>query len=548
MCRLLRFSLTAPVFVAALMVLAYGTLGCQSIDTRLDLPLLSEQAIIPIPVAVDDAEGNVFLSELKGMHFYGGADSLAPQLGQRLVASPDTAGVAPTDDLAWLAAAGLGKATVVKSVRDEDGAQGAGSLNLRPDASLPEEGYRLEVQPDRVDVYASAGAGFFYGLQTLRQLYERAAPEDGRLACGTITDSPRYAFRGVMLDIARHFHGPEELRRVIDLMARYKLNIFHLHLSDDQGWRIEIKAYPKLTSYGATTQVGGGGGGFLTQAEYSAIVAYAAARYITIVPEIDMPGHTNAALASYPELTCDGKAPELYEGIEVGFSTFCIGKPEVTEFVTKVFSELAAITPGPYIHMGGDESHATDSLDYRAFFEEVTPVVRGLGKRPIGWDEVVTAGVNPTVIAQWWASEENAQLAVERGHKVIVSPATKAYLDMQYDSTSRIGLHWAAYVPVDSAYSWDPAKMLPQIVEEDILGVESPLWTETAITRDDLDYLMFPRMLGYAEIGWSPAERRDWEEYKGRLATEGVELDAMGVEFYRSDRVEWSKKKEVQAD
>jgi len=227
----------------------------------------------------------------------------------------------------------------------------------------------------------------------------------------------------------------------------------------------------------------------LTQEEYADLHAYAKTRGIIIIPEIDMPGHTQAALASYPELNCNPKV--------------------------------------------------TDSIDFRNFIAEVEPVVRGLGKRMVGWDETVTADIDASAILHLWASKENGQLAAKKGHKILMSPATHAYLDMQYDSTSRIGLHWASYIEVDRGYDWDPATLFEGINDEHIIGLEAPLWSETVVERADIDYLIFPRALGYAEMAWSPAVKRDWATYRTRLAKHSPRLDAQGVAYYKSAKVDW---------
>ena len=412
-----------------------------------------------------------------------------------------------------------------------DDVSAATPLSLRPDAALGAEAYRIDVLPERITIASGGAAGAFYGLQTLRQLVEQARATGGELAAGTIVDRPRFRYRGIMLDLARHFHPPTEIRRVIDLMSHYKMNALHLHLTDDQGWRIEIKSWPRLTEVGGATQVGGGGGGFLTQDDYGGLVAYAKTRHVTIVPEVDLPGHTQAALASYPELGCnlEDPNPQPYEGTDVGFSTLCIGAPAVERFVGDVLGEIAALTPGPYLHIGGDESHATDPLDYRRFVAEAEAVVRANGKRAIAWDEFATADADGSAIVQYWHSAENAALAEAAGQELIMSPAHRAYLDMQYDSTSRIGLHWAAYITPEDGYDWDPATEVPGVTDADILGIEAPLWTETVATREDLDYLLFPRLLGYAEIGWTPGERRDWGAYAKRLDVQRDWLRGQGV-------------------
>jgi hexosaminidase len=314
-----------------------------------------------------------------------------------------------------------------------------------------------------------------------------------------------------MLDVARHFFSVEDVKTLIDQISRYKLNVLHLHLADDQGWRIEIKSWPKLTEIGGSTEVGGGEGGYYTQEQYSDIVKYAAEHYITIVPEIDMPGHTNAALASYAELNCNGKATELYTGTKVGFSTLCTSKEITYKFIDDVVREISAITPGPYFHIGGDESHATKEEDYIPFIERVQGIVASHGKQVLGWDDIAISTLKPNTVAQHWSNVKNANMAVSKGAKILMSPATKAYLDMQYDKNTKLGLHWAAYIEVDSAYIWDPAGFSAGIEKDDILGIEAALWTETITNMDEMEYMVFPRLPGYAEIGWTSPSLRNWD-------------------------------------
>ncbi|WP_321285395.1 beta-N-acetylhexosaminidase [uncultured Sunxiuqinia sp.] len=415
------------------------------------------------------------------------------------------------------------------------------------DGELGSEGYELLIETKLLTLKANDAGGIFRGIQTIRQLLPAAIekPSVQKIAwsipTGTIRDFPEYEYRGTMLDVARHFLDVEDVKHYLDLMAYYKFNAMHLHLSDDQGWRIEIKSWPKLTEIGGSTEVGGGKGGFFTQEQYADIVNYAADRYITIIPEIDMPGHTNAALASYPELNCDGQATDLYTGTKVGFSTLCTNKEITYKFIDDVISELAELTPGPYFHIGGDESHVTKKEDYISFIERVQDIVYKHNKTMIGWDEITLSRLDKRSIAQYWASAENAKNAVEQGVKVIMSPARKAYLDMQYDSISTLGLHWAGYIEVDTGYNWDPTNLEKEIGREHILGIEAPLWTETVTNRADMEYLVFPRLAGYAEIGWSPTDGKSWNEYKHRLASHGKQYDTWGINYYRSKLVPWSK-------
>ncbi|HET8737073.1 MAG TPA: family 20 glycosylhydrolase [Pricia sp.] len=410
------------------------------------------------------------------------------------------------------------------------------------------EAYQIYVTADSVILNSNTAEGAFRGIQTLRQIIPETSNDTladykvWTLPTGKIVDRPVFEYRGAMLDVARHFFSVEDVKRYIDLLAYYKYNVLHLHLSDDQGWRIEIKSWPKLTEVSGPTEVGGGEGGFYTQEDYKNIVAYAAAHFVTIVPEIDMPGHTNAASVAYPFLNGNGKKVEPYTGTRVGFSTFDTRKDTVYAFIDDVVREISEMTPGPYFHVGGDESHVTQKNDYRYFVEKVQKIVQKYDKRMIGWDEIVTADIDTTAIVQYWSSGENAQKAVDKGLKVILSPAKKAYLDMQYDSLSKHGLHWAAYIPVDTAYVWTP-ESYDGIPMENILGIEAPLWSETISSFDELAYLAFPRAIGYSELSWSTPENRDWENYKIRLANQAPFLDRMDVKYYPSPLIDWKKSK-----
>ncbi|HWQ15312.1 MAG TPA: beta-N-acetylhexosaminidase, partial [Roseiflexaceae bacterium] len=434
-------------------------------------------------------------------------------------------------------------------VAPANGAPAPAVLHLTTEGADPahgEEGYELAIAPGRLTLTAYRPAGLFRGVQTIRQLLpaavEHTAPQRGpwTLPAGTIRDWPRFAWRGAMLDVARHFFGPEDVKRLIDQIAYYKLNRLHLHLTDDQGWRIMIESWPRLATYGGSTAVGGGPGGYFTQAEYADIVTYAHERYITVVPEIDMPGHTHAALASYPELSCDGVAPPLYTGIAVGFSTLCVDQEITYTFVEDVIRELAALTPGPYIHIGGDEVQSLSPEQYRRFIERVQRIVQAHGKSTVGWEEIGQAALLPGTLVQHWRTDA-AHLAVRQGAKIIMSPSSHVYLDMKYHDGTPIGLRWAGLIEVKDAYAWDPGTQVAGVTERDVLGVEAALWTETVATRDDIDHMAFPRLAAVAEVGWSPATLKDWESFRGRLAAHGPRLEAMGVRFYRSEQIAWER-------
>ncbi|TCO57221.1 beta-N-acetylhexosaminidase [Actinocrispum wychmicini] len=416
------------------------------------------------------------------------------------------------------------------------------------DPQVGAEGYQLEVTATGVTIKATTTAGLFNGTQTLRELLpakiEASTVQSGPFTVpgAKILDYPRFAYRGAMLDVARHFFPPDVVKRYVDEIALYKVNYLHLHLTDDQGWRIAIDSWPNLATYGGSTQVGGGPGGYYTKAQYSDIVAYAAARNVTVVPEVDMPGHTNAALASYAQLNCNGVAPKLYTGTNVGFSSLCVSKDVTYQFIDDVIRELAAMTPGPYLHIGGDEASSTSAADYKAFMAKVFPIVTKYGKRAVGWHDVAKATPPTSVIPQFWGtttSDSAVSAAAGRGNKVLQSPANKAYLDMKYTSGTPLGQDWAGKIEVRTGYDWNPGNYLSGVGENAAMGVEGPLWTETIRTRQDIEFMAFPRLPGLAELGWSPWSKHNWTAYKQRLAAQGPRWQAMGVNFYRSTQITW---------
>lgn len=428
------------------------------------------------------------------------------------------------------------------------GAAGPGAIVLRLNAGNPtlgDEGYQLTVTADSVRVVANKPSGLFHAIQTIRQLL----PVDIESEMGvdrnqwtipalTITDYPRFAWRGAMLDVARHFFTPREVEEYIDLLALYKMNVLHLHLADDQGWRIQLNSRPKLTEVGSLTQVGGGPGGFYTQQDYQNIIRYAAARYIMIVPEIDMPAHSNAGLTGYPEFGCSQRQTGLYTGTDVGWSSLCVDKEGTYAYVDDIVREISSMTPGPYFHIGGDEVQALTNEQYVRFIERVQAIVNKYGKRMIGWEEITKARLLPTTIAQQWKSD-SATAAVAQGAKLIMSPSNKIYLDMKYTPQTELGLNWAAYVEVRDAYDWDPATYLKGVTEQSIVGVEAPIWSETVRNIGGVMYLALPRMPAVAEIGWTPQTGRNWESFRSRLVSHEPRWQYLGWNYYRSPQLPW---------
>lgn len=406
--------------------------------------------------------------------------------------------------------------------------------------SYGNEGYNLVSTEDNIKIMAYKPEGIFRGIQTIIQMLPSDIEKDTKvdniewsIESATINDKPEYSYRGLMIDVARHFFGVEDIKRQIDYAANYKINRLHLHLSDDQGWRLEIKKYPDLTLIGGSTEVGGGRGGYYTQEEFKDLVKYAQDRYMEIIPEFDMPGHTNAALASYGFLNPDGKRKELYTGIEVGFSSFMTDSEKTYEFIDDVFKEVSEISPSKYLHIGGDEALSTKKADYDYFVGRVAKIAQKYGKTPIGWDPIDTSPeINSSVILQNWKDSNEA--ARKKNMNMVISIASKAYLDMKYNKDTPYGLDWAGLIPIETAYTWDPTDYAPKNL---VLGIESPLWTETIATVDQMDYMIYPRLLGYAEIGWTPKEDRNYDEYKIRLREQGKRLEYQGINYYKDKSI-----------
>ncbi|MET0789045.1 MAG: family 20 glycosylhydrolase [Cellulomonas sp.] len=463
-----------------------------------------------------------------------------------------SAGVAITADPALAQPA----AALAELVHDDTGLElGAGgtdaAIRLTVDPTVTGiDGYRLHVDDEGIEIATAGPSGAFTAVQTLRQLVPLGDPGAAReVPAVDVRDHARFAYRGAMLDVARHFFGVEDVERYIDDVALLKVNYLHLHLTDDQGWRIAIGSWPRLTEVGAANAVDGDPGGFYTQDDYRAIVAYATQRGMTIVPEIDLPGHTNAALASYAELNPDGKAVPAYSGIDVGFSTLDPASETTYRFVADVLGEVAALTPGPYLHIGGDESRATTDEEYAAFVNRAAQIAADTGKTVVGWHEIADAGpLPPGTVGQYWsyvrpetrALAERLREFVDGGGRLIMSPADVAYLDMKYDASTPHGLQWArGFTDVAEAYGWDPATILDSPRADALLGVEAPLWTETLRTIEEVESMAFPRLAAIAEIGWTPQQDRDLDDFEVRLSVLGQRWDAAGVAFTKVEYVPW---------
>ena len=412
--------------------------------------------------------------------------------------------------------------------------------------SLGEEGYKLQINVSGINVSSATKAGMFYAIQTLRQMFP-VEIETGninskfQLKTVEITDKPQYSWRGSMLDIARSFLSKEYIKNHIDRMALYKMNRLHLHLSDDQGWRIEIKKYPKLTEVGGKSAVANGRAGFLTQKEYKELQQYAAERNIIIIPEIDMPGHVYAALASYPELNCEdnvnidpkrAEPPNLYDGYKVGWTRLCLEDPKTYDFVDDIIKELAEITTGKWLHIGGDEIE--DRL-YEEFIQKADSLVRKYDKSAIGWEESAKAELSDSFVVQRW----NGETTIKEDQKIIDSFCKFFYLDHGNILDQENTYKWcrAEGLSLETVYSY-------QTNDKRVIGIEAPMWSELVISDDRADDRLWPRSIAVAEIGWSRPENREFQDFTERLSAHGFRLENLGVKYFRSPEVEWEMNRE----
>lgn len=458
-------------------------------------------------------------------------------------------------------------------------------LNKSAEATLGAEGYYLSITPQAVLIRANQPAGLFYGIQTLFQLLPPAI--ESRQAvnrhswstpCITVTDYPRFGWRGLMFDVSRHFFTKQEVKDFIDQMVKYKFNLLHMHLTDDEGWRVEIKGLPRLTTVGAwnAKRVGTFNsfadpapdekrdyGGFYTQDDIRELVAYAKARFVNILPEIDMPGHSLAAIVSYPELSCTEGADKYHvrSGEKImnwykgGFdaiydNTLCPANEKIYPFIDKVMTEFAALFPFPYIHIGGDEcaknfwekSPAVKALmekeylktmeEVQSYFEKrVEKIVESKGKKVIGWDEILEGGLAPNAAVMSWRGVKGGIAAAKMGHQVVMSPTTFFYLDfMQGDAAIEPPVY--ATLRLKTTYSYEP---VPDSVDPKyIIGGQANLWTEQVYNTRHLQYMVWPRSMAVAEDLWTPKEKKDWDNFTHRVETHFDRFDVEQVKYARS--------------
>lgn len=404
------------------------------------------------------------------------------------------------------------------------------------------EGYVMDITTKGVTIKATTYAGLYYGLQSLRQIYQK----HNALRLGHISDAPRFEYRGILVDISRHFRTKEFLMRQIDAMAEVKMNRLHLHLTDAAGWRIEIESYPRLTSYAAWrtphtwkewwygersyADEGSEGayGGYLTKEEAREIVAYAADRYITVIPEIEMPGHSDEVLAAYPELRCT-QQPERQGDL-------CIGKEATFEMMQSILDEIIEIFPSEYIHIGGDEATKTswvecedcqrrmcqeglESVDELQSYmiHRIEEYLNTRGRQIIGWDEILEGGLAPNATVMSWRGEEGGRAAAAAGHNVVMSPHGYCYIDAPQDAPYSQPESIGGYLPLEKVYSYDPTpEDMDEAVAEYILGVQANLWAEFIVTDDHYEHMLWPRAIAIAEIGWSDPKHKDYTLFRER--------------------------------
>ena len=439
------------------------------------------------------------------------------------------------------------------------------ALTISNDGELPAEGYNLRITPERIDLSGADRAGLFHGIQSLIQLLPPKGDETA-IPCMNILDHPRFGWRGMHLDVCRHFFPVEFVKKYIDLLARYKMNRFHWHLTDDQGWRIEIKKYPKLTEVGAWragSQIGPYSrreydsipyGGFYTQEQIREVVAYAAARHVTVVPEIEMPGHAMAALASYPNLGCTGGPYEVQKGWGVFDDVFCAGNDSVFTVMQDVLTEVMELFPGEYIHVGGDEcpkerwktcpkclarmktNGLKDEHELQSYLiQRIEKFVNGKGRKIIGWDEILEGGLAPNAAVMSWRGTEGGVAAAKLKHNVVMSPGSHCYFDHYQGDPANEPLAIGGYTTVQKVYSYEP---IPEELKLEqakyILGAQGNLWTEYILTPEHVEYMAVPRMLALAEVLWTPKEKRDEADFIRRLEKEFPRLEAMKVNASKS--------------
>ncbi|HEY4569139.1 MAG TPA: family 20 glycosylhydrolase [Kribbella sp.] len=525
--------------------------------------------LIPAPATTTSADGTFSLTTGSGL----------------VVESPELAGtaarfVADVELDSGLTLTGDSGITVlIDSVDDVVPVEG-----VRADGATVDERHGLKITTDGIRVWGPTPEAVYRGLTSLRQLIA-AHMQDGvaTLPVTRIVDGPRFAWRGLSLDVVRTFHAPDEVRRVIDMLALYKLNVLHLHLTDDQGWRVEVPSRPALTEVGATGAIGDRPGGFYSQAELADLVAYAAERFVTVVPEIDMPGHTSAVFTAYPELApAEIRTVDLGNGASLQLSTLQPDRTETWAFVEDVLDAVIPQFPqSAYVHIGGDEAWGMSDEDHASFVEQAAALVRARGKKVLGWQEIARAKLDSADVVQYWLdldidtmsqdpdapmppeellpilteglrkAKYDAQKALEQGTRLIVSPVTWLYFDrphadassdaQQEEARQRLGLPFYGAASIEHGIAWDPVDSLPGVESAaQLAGVEAAIWCETITSAQDLELMLLPRLPGAAEKAWSHQTPTDWPAYAARLAQQSPAWRNRAWTWLKSTEIDWT--------
>ena len=498
-------------------------------------PILA-QSVIPVPLKMEQGTGSFLLSEKTRLYtnLQGGEAKLWEKYLKALPVQ-------------------------LKEARKKDRKQMLFLLITPKTLQLPSpESYTLSVTPQRIEIRATSGAGLFYGMQTLLQLMQPAGTGSYSVPSVEIEDTPRFAYRGLMLDVSRHFSTKEFIKKQIDALAYYKINRLHLHLTDAAGWRLEIKKYPLLTDFAAWRtdptwkkwwnggrkylryDEPGASGGYYTQDDIREILEYARQHYITVIPEIEMPSHSEEVLAAYPQLSCSG---EPYKN-----SDFCVGNEETFTFLENVLTEVMELFPSEYIHVGGDEAgksawktcpkcqkrmkdeHLANVDELQSYLiHRIEKFLNNHGRRLLGWDEILQGGIAPNATVMSWRGEEGGIAAVTSGHHAIMTPGAYCYLDSYQDAPYSQPEAIGGYLPLKKVYAYDPVPAsLTAEQAKLVYGVQGNLWVEYIPTPEHVEYMIYPRMLALAEVAWSAPERKSWPDFHTRALSAVADLQKKG--------------------
>ena len=499
----------------------------------------------------------------EGLHIIPEPERITQQTGE-FVLNPNTLFIIDNDTLD--AVAGYFKYKIKQSTGYQlaDGQEAERNyirLALDTTLNLKEEGYKLAVLPEGIWVRSQSPQGIFYGMQTVMQLLP-AEIESGQvinnivwaMPCVEIEDEPAYSYRGMMLDVSRHFHDVAFVKKQLDIMAMFKLNRFHWHLTNDHLWTIEIKKYPRLTEVGSVRRNADGSihKGFYTQEQIKEVVAYAAERFITVIPEVELPGHALAALTAYPELSCTGGPFQLRNKWGVEEDVYCAGNEQTFKFLEDVINEVASLFPGKYFHIGGDEcpkvrwnacpkcrkrmrdEKLKDAHELQSYFvHRIEKVVLAHGKRMVGWDEILEGGLAPTATVMSWRGEEGGIEAASMGHDVIMTPAKWLYLDFGQGNIEVEPITINFKTLLSKTYHYNPAsEKIPAEQRSHVIGAQGNMWAEYAVNPDHTEYMLYPRLLAVAELTWTPADRKDYASFERRLDNQLVRLDEHHIHYH----------------